>query len=197
MRIWNNGKKICVVSPYNALFIDGARKLGGKYNTHIPENGWTFDPRDEERVRDLCMDVYGSDGEHEDLCTLRVEFIAEDNSHTSPLTVHGRKIASAFGRDSGAKLGDGVILISGHFSSSGSMKNWYTTARPGTIVLVRDFPRKRALTLPSDATRVYSVYEEENTELTKLKKEKERLENLLKEVNERIALEEEKIQTVV
>ena len=38
-------------------------------------------------------------------------------------------IAIAFGRDSGAKLGDGIVWLSGEYKSSGSVKNWYTEIR--------------------------------------------------------------------
>jgi len=128
---------VSVNSPYNTDFITAARKLGGKWVS--PE--WEFDIRDEQRVRDLCRDVYGTDGITTDLCTIRAEFGPSDNAGREPITVFGRVVARAYGRDSGAKLGEGVVLLSGGFGSGGSMKNWETTAKNGTEVLIRDVPR--------------------------------------------------------
>lgn len=44
-----------VEAPYNTYFIDGARTLSGKFKK--PE--WVFDLRDEQSVRELCMEAYG------------------------------------------------------------------------------------------------------------------------------------------
>lgn len=52
----------------------------------------------------------------------------------------GRIIARATGRDSGARLGDGVVLLSGQFSSGGSVRNWKTTWKAETTIMLRDVP---------------------------------------------------------
>jgi len=54
----------------------------------------------------------------------------------------GRTIACAFGRDSGAKLGDGIIWIYGIKKSGGSVKNWYTEVREATFE-IQNFPIER------------------------------------------------------
>ena len=45
----------------------------------------------------------------------------------------GVKLAVAFGRDSGAKVGYSAILISGDIGSGGSMKNWYCYVKEGSV----------------------------------------------------------------
>lgn len=59
-----------------------------------------------------------------------------------PVEVAGRTIARAWGRDSGAKLGDGVVKLQGRVGSGGSMKNWETVV--DADVVLHDCPRKVA-----------------------------------------------------
>jgi len=140
--------QIAVVAPYNPEFVDAARRIAGKW--HAADKSWRFDIRDEARVRELCQTIYGSDGRTQDLVTVRVRFEKAAAVRCGPIAVAGRTIARAFGRDGGAKLGDGVILESGGFRSGGSVKNWETQVVDGTAVLVRDFPRATAEQLGLD-----------------------------------------------
>src|SRR6185312_5861165 len=130
---------ITVRVPFNEDFVAKAKRVGGRWNGD--QRAWIFDERDQQRVRDLCFDVYGQDGIRSDLCSVEVVFEAGDSNCCGPLTVCGRTIARARGRDSGATLGDGVVCLKGGFSSGGSMKNWTTQTRNGATVLIRDFPR--------------------------------------------------------
>lgn len=149
------GSKLVVQSPYNSLFVEGAKKLGGRFSNA----SWSFDIRDEERVRALCFQAYGTDGVRTDQVTLRIRWRKDAKILTSPISCHGRSLARAHGRDGGARLCDGIVVLSGGFDSCGSVKNWYTSVSSGTEVLVRDFPRKAAEDLvaaPSE-NRVYSI----------------------------------------
>lgn len=140
--ITTSGNVTRVRSPINELFIIQAKKLGGKW-TH--EGGvWEFDARDEQRVRDLSVRYYGSDGVTDDVCTLRVAFASLAYADRGPYTIYGRPIARAWGRDSGAKQGDGIVFLEGGCKSGGSVKNWDTRINSGSVVLVRDFPRAKA-----------------------------------------------------
>lgn len=142
--------KIKAYSPYNPDLPKRARNLGGKWNGAC----WVFDYRDEKRVRELYIEIYGTDGSIAtgDLVTLRVttkDFANETlywYADKAGLYFAGRSIAYATGRDSGARLSEGVILIKGGFTSGGSMKNWETKAKScETIFELRDVPRKKAL----------------------------------------------------
>lgn len=149
---------ISVKSPYNSKFVEAAHKLNGKFD----RGTWAFDARDAQRVRDLCFQIYGDDGVRKDQVTLRIEWLKGTGATCDSLQAHGRTIARASGRDSGAKLGEDVVLLEGAFTSGGSMKNWSTDVSTGTIVLVRDFPRAAALELVAkeSAYRKYSIEEE-------------------------------------
>lgn len=101
--------QITVKSPYNNEFVEKARLLGGRWNDQ--NKTWVFDIRDEERVKNLLMEVYGDDGFKKDTCTVRVIFREREIATRKPITVFGRVVARAFGRDSRAVLGDGVVLL--------------------------------------------------------------------------------------
>lgn len=139
--ITGSGDRLMVASPYNASFVRRARTLGGKFVDRV----WTFDARDEARVRALCHEVYGTDGVESDLCTVRVMFECGLARLCAPIAIGGRTVARATGRDSGATLGDDVVVLEGGFTSGGSYKNWKTLVLDGTSVLIRNFPRQVAL----------------------------------------------------
>lgn len=134
LKITKKERTVEVFSEYNSYFVEGARNLGGKWRNEC----WVFDIREEDDVKKLCMEAYGEDGVNVDQVDVEIVFKDEFYAPKGPIDVFGRTIARAFGRDSGAKLGDGVKLIEGEFYSSGSMKNWRTEAKDGTIVLIRD-----------------------------------------------------------
>lgn len=133
--------RVLVKAPYNPDFPSEARLLGGKWRAPL----WVFDSRDEERVRELCRLIYGTDGTGcNELVTLRVTVTGHWAEQQDGIYLAGRQVARAFGRDSGAKLGPGVVVLSGRFDSGGSVKNWTTECKAGTIFELRDVPRRAA-----------------------------------------------------
>ena len=126
--------KIAVESPYNSIFVDEARRLGGKFK----DQKWVFDARDESAVRESCFRCYGDDGVR--LHQMDVRITAPDGlfADKTNISIFGRTVARAFSRDSGAKVGDGVVIEAGGFSSGGSAKNWGTRAEAGTTLILRD-----------------------------------------------------------
>lgn len=135
--------QVRVHSPYNPAFPDEAKKLGGKWQAD--SKAWVFDARDESRVRELCREVYGTDGSDDgDQVTLKITIHDEIGARHQALYFAGRQVARAWGRDSGARLGEGVVVLEGGFGSGGSVKNWRTKARAGTVFELRDVPRPAA-----------------------------------------------------
>ena len=128
-----NESVLTVHSPYNPDFPARAKRLGGKWNAGA--KAWTFDTRDEERVRALCRKVYGEDGSPiAETVTVRVTVNQEWYVYGGGLYLMGRELCYARGRDSGAKLGPGVVLLAGEVLSGGSVKNWRTLARADAAV---------------------------------------------------------------
>ena len=57
----------------------------------------------------------------------------EDNYRRWAVMFMGVKVAVAFGKDSGAKVGYEARLISGEIDSGGSAKNWYCIVHEGAV----------------------------------------------------------------
>ncbi len=182
--IENTGSEVIVKAEYNSIFVQKAKAYRGKWQA--PH--WVFDVRDEQRIRDLCKDVYGSDGVTSETVTLRIEWRRATYVNCGAFFVHGRKIAGVREGIPPARLGHGIILLEGGFDSGGSRKNWETTVEAGTVVLVRDFPAGRAKELieeqTEEDTRFYSI-EDEATTITRddLIAERDKLMARLEEVN--------------
>lgn len=142
IQIKSDKNQIHVYSPYNPEFPAAAKQLGGRWNA--AEKCWTFDSRDEQNVRDLCIEIYGTDGTESNLVTVRITANRDlESDYCNGYYMFGRQIARATGRDSGAFPCDGVVVLEGRkFRSGGSRKNWKTIIRQGTIFEVRDVPQQ-------------------------------------------------------
>lgn len=172
-----NGK-CCVVSPYNPSFVSQAQKLNGDF---LKPN-WVFDARDEERVRELCREVYGTDGSHMEVVTARVR--VDSYGFSQSLYLFGRQLAKRWQRDDRVVLGDGVIVVTGGFSGSGgSVKNPRLDINEGTVLEVRDIPAGHADLTNADVEIITT-----ETGPDELLAEKARLETRLAEINARLGL---------
>jgi hypothetical protein len=138
-----NGR-LAVTSPYNADFVADAKAMGGRWDSGHRQ--WTFDPRDEERLRELLRDIYGTDGSPTDQADLvTVRWNISRFGHTkgdNELFLAGRVVASRRFRDEAVRLGSNVVLISGGFAYSGGSTK-YPALEPenDTVIEVRDIPR--------------------------------------------------------
>ncbi|WP_186779876.1 type 2 periplasmic-binding domain-containing protein [Streptomyces salinarius] len=136
--------RLAVTSPYDDTFVAEAKYIGGQWDR--ASRCWTFDPRDEERVRDLLREVYGTDGSPADQADLvTVRWNISNLGHTkgdNKIRLAGRTIVSRSGRDADVRLGEGVVLVSGGFpGSAGSMQYPAVAPEEGTVVEIRDLPR--------------------------------------------------------
>jgi hypothetical protein len=110
---------------YNSDLVDKCKSLGGKYDRE--GNVWIFSGLVEDIVEEL--DAYWND----ELVAVEIKAKNLVAEWTAPVTFIGYTIARAYGRDSGATLGDNVSLIEGGISSGGSVKNWTTRCKEGSI----------------------------------------------------------------
>lgn len=129
--------KVKVTSPFNAEFVAKCRNFRGKFNK--AEGAWYFDDSIIDYVRDAMIEIYGTTGEQPyENCTLLIKNWTGYGNREA-VTLFGRTIARAFGRDSGAKLGEDIIFISGSYDSGGSVKNWRSEVDDGTFE-IQNFP---------------------------------------------------------
>ncbi|MFD3889963.1 hypothetical protein [Streptomyces microflavus] len=140
-----NGKTT-VESPYHPDWPSQARALGGKWSG----GAWVFDARDDERVRELAREIYGTDGTPDVGGTVTVRIPVgnaqgEKGGRPATLYQYGRTIATRYGRDEEPRLGAGVVLISGGFGQGGSHNYIELGPLDDTVVEVRDMPRSVAV----------------------------------------------------
>lgn len=145
--------KAYIYTPYNNDFVKRVKLLGGRWNA--PKRCWTVDERDVQDVRNAMREVYGRD-DMPVTETVDVELTFDETveAYHAPVTIMGRTIASAFGRDSGARIGDDVMFVSGAPESTGSAKNWYTTVPAGCVVKLARLPKAMAESSVPDGVKV-------------------------------------------
>jgi len=148
MKITRTDCKIIVSSSYNADLIPLAHAAGGKWNRDHAV--WEYDIRAEQQVAEAYRTAYGYWDDVVDTVVLRCTSDAEATIRTDSLKLGGRPIARASGRNSGARLCDGVIILNGGFSSGGSVKNWQTVCKAGTSFRLLDVPKPMAEKLVAD-----------------------------------------------
>lgn len=136
-----NGKPIIqVITPYLPEFVTFARKKNGTF--HTPSKSWIFDARDDETVREKCIELFGTDGSFSPL-TVDVELNLDDAriGYVKDIFRFGRFIVGRRERDHYVTLGDQVVIKEGGFPPrGGSMKYPAIEAQEGTVLEIRDVP---------------------------------------------------------
>jgi len=129
---------ITFYAPYNAEFVKAVKLLGGQYD--YTDKGWTVRADVAEYVRKKMREIFSRDDRPCKVCTAGLTFWEDVYAPQSAYTMFGRDLAFAKGRDTGAELGDDVVLLAGEVGSGGSMKNWSTEIAKGTVLRVYDVP---------------------------------------------------------
>lgn len=198
MKVKRTAHQIQVESPYNPDLPASARRLGGKWDG--TKKIWFFDLRDEARVEELYRSIYGewpvegATGPAETV-TLKVTIGSRwwEVKHGG-IFLCGRQVARATGRDSGATLGGGVVVLSGKgFESGGSVKNWSTCGAPGTVFEIRDIPRilaEEEIAKPHEDGDMVEIVGETVVNREALEAEKEALLKRLAEIDKLLEREE-------
>jgi len=162
VKMKDGATKLKVESPFHPEFPKHARNLGGRWDSSA--RAWYFDPRDEDSVRDLCLDCFGDDGRGAEFETVDVQVWIRGSSEQS-FWFAGREIAKRPGRDWTVKLGEGVVLVEGEFKSRGGSAKYPCVFAHGESALleVRDVPLVLALREqdenPDDVTILGDVVE--------------------------------------
>jgi hypothetical protein len=114
---------------YNSILVKECKKLAGKWDAD--EKAWVFDSFVEDEVEDLDILFNGEE--------VTVILTATDDCYmdAAPIDFCGYRIATAFGRDSGAKLAEGIVQLSGTIKSGGSSKNWVTRISEGSTFKIK------------------------------------------------------------
>ncbi|MEZ9543594.1 hypothetical protein BCU70_17755 [Vibrio sp. 10N.286.49.C2] len=125
-------------SPYNTLLISKCRDLGGVWDK---ENQiWVFPGFVEEEVKNLDG-IFNSSK-----VVVELTAINEIYGIKQGIEFLGVSLCKAYGRDSGAKMENGISVISGCVDSVGSRKNWKTVIYQETVI---------RLSIPSKLVETY------------------------------------------
>ena len=117
-------KIVTLQSSYNSLLVESCHKLGGRWDK---ESGtWVFSDFVGKEVDDLDA-LY-----NDDIVVVDIEAKTRISEGQNSVEFLGYPIARACGRDSGAKLGEGIALLEGKIDSGGSAKNWTSVVAEGS-----------------------------------------------------------------
>ena len=131
------------IAPFSSEFVKKAKLLGGKWGLTDGVRSWIFPRAAKIHLENLCIDIYGENGKDPVECvTLQISFPnGGDSDYCKGIEAAGRSICYASGRDSGAKVSDGVVFLRGGCKSAGSVKNWYTKILTDSVVEIYNMPR--------------------------------------------------------
>lgn len=148
VHVIEDGDKIRTLTPYNPEFVEVAHDLNGTWDKGSRQ--WIFSGRDEDRVRNACIEVYGTDGDDwEDRIVVDARVDAADiTENVQKLFMFGRPIVQRLYRDDPVALEEHTIVVEGGFPrTGGSRNNPRIRGRSGgggstdhVIIEVRDLP---------------------------------------------------------
>lgn len=179
---------IALRCPFHPDLSPLMRKLNGRWNPPL----WYLDEEDEDTVRNICYDIYGTTGnDNPELVTVRLQVSEDEDIEALQQGVFlgGRCIARATGRDSGAKLGPKVVVTEGRAPrSGGSMKNWRTIVPAASVLEIRKLPLPAAQRLAEarDDRFVATIVGRTSPDLDALKARRQQLLDELAEVEQMI-----------
>lgn len=184
-----DGDRALLTTPYNADFVTKVKGIGGaKWNGAV--KAWSIPADAVDVAREIMRSVYGQDDNPISggrMLRLRITVNDDLREHCGDVTLYGKCLAHATGRDSGARCGDGVAYIAGGPESGGSAKNWRSTVPAGSVVALSDVPEAiyNATDAPIGCT--VEIMEDEKPNLKALEEEKERLLARIREIDATLA----------
>lgn len=183
MKIETRNGKAFISTPYNKEFVAKIKQIGGaRWNG--TERCWVIPESEIDTARQYMQEVYGEtdlpdDGER---ITVDVTFLDDAVGRCEGIALFGKPICRAFGRDSGAKVCDGITLLDGSIESGGSRANWQTIINKGAKFRIRNLT-KAALQIENDFDIEVVEVKEDGINKEALRIEKEKLLARLAEIN--------------
>ena len=192
-RIENRGDgKVAIYTPYDRKFVEAIKNIGSaRWNGEA----WTVPIDYTDNVRSIMKDVYGRDDQSTgETVDCEIEFFGEYYEDKAAFTMFGKTLARAWGRDSGAKVGDDVMLVDGSIGSGGSRANWDTRVYKGAKFIVKNIPKARFDKEKDEYSEEYKIkitIISKKIDKDALLEEKARLEKRLMEIEDLIKMYED------
>lgn len=130
-----NDKCVCRC-PKNFNVIKKFHDLKGIWNNN--NKWWEFDIKEHETIKNLMIKYFGVDNGEYESCELIIKNLT-DRATLKGIIVSGFELCRAWGKKTGAKTNDNVILLSGDIDSGGSNNYWYTKCTDATFKIL-NFP---------------------------------------------------------
>lgn len=187
MKIELEKENAYIYTPYNTRFVSKIKTAGGRWSS--AKKAWYVNAHNVEAVRTIMRQVYGVDDTSlasDKLVRVRITLSRELSECTGPVQLFGKIVASAFGRDSGAKLGDDAFFEMGNAKSGGSAKNWETIIAAGSVIVLEKVPLAAidAKIDWKDEYGSFEIIESDKIDVDALKTERDNLVKRLSEIDE-------------
>ena len=174
IKIHKIDREALLFTPYNAEFIAAVKNIGGAHWDR-EHRAWSIPAEAIEQARDIMRRVYGACDLPDDQprVSVKLTFETDVSEKWAPVTIFGKTVASATGRDSGARTGDDVVFVVGSPKSGGSVANWRSVVPEGSVVVLHNVPQAALeMPLPDGVQAVVSTQKQSRDDLLT---EKERL----------------------
>lgn len=177
------GSNAYLSTPYNVDFITAIKQVrGARWSKE--RQAWVISAKVVDQAREIMRRIYGADDRpsSEPMVNVRLVFEKTVSKTCEPITIFGKTISKAWGRDSGARAGDDVVFVSGSPESGGSIKRWASVVGAESVVVLHNVPQA-ALQMPVPDGVTFTI-ESQSPNRNALEKEREQLLKRLAEIDE-------------
>lgn len=135
------GTAAYITTPYNPDFVARVKALSGHWDAS--SRRWKVKAQAVDAVRAAMMEIYGESDQPstDERVTVIVRVAKEIETYTAPVTLFGKVVAAAYGRDTGARVGSDAAFSKGAPTSGGSARNWATVIPAGCEIEIYNVPR--------------------------------------------------------
>jgi len=173
-------------TPYNRDFVTAIKGVGSA-RWSADSRAWVCREEDADAAKAILRRIYGEDGESvETRYTVKIRLTEDLRGDRAPVVYMGKQLASARGRDTGARVGEDVILEKGSVISGGSRANWESIAREGAEFSLKHVGQE-LIDEKMEGVEVLSIEEETEIDKEALMAEKERLTARIAEIDKMLA----------
>jgi len=132
-----------VFTPFNRDFVAAIKTNIGGRKWDADNKCWTVPEESLPQVRQIMREVYGETDlpDAGGSVTVKVTFKEEWSERCDDVVIFKKVLASARGRDSGARAGEDVTYLEGEPTSGGSRANWKSIVPEGCVILLRHVPK--------------------------------------------------------
>lgn len=145
MKIEIKNGKAYVFTPYSPEFVKRIKSIGGA-RWDRDARAWEIPAASTDSARQIMFDVYGETDQAfaNEKVDVRIDVTEDITEYGDGITILGRGVCKAWGRDSGASILEGVDFIKGRPDSGGSAKYWCTEIPKGCSFIIHGVPKQKA-----------------------------------------------------